>query len=164
PPKKYGWDAIDNDVMVNVKGAAAVVAAVLLLAAALFRPFRELRVQSRALRAIPVVLLVAAGLASVWLGGLADIGTTPVEWAKWAREQGASVWYGAAAASVVLALALLTFLLARRKAPVLGAIGVTLLMFNAAIDLWLGGLNVKPDQLVDVVKWAKDHGSAPGFY
>ncbi|HEY2735118.1 MAG TPA: discoidin domain-containing protein, partial [Polyangiales bacterium] len=42
PPKKYGWDAIDNDVMVNVKGTTALIAALILIAAC-FRRMRDNR-------------------------------------------------------------------------------------------------------------------------
>jgi len=164
PPKKYGWDAIDNDGMVNVKGVVAAIAAVLLLAAAYWRRFFDVRVQTYAWRAVLISLFGVASLIAVWLGGLADTATTPVAVSKWAREQGGTLFYAAAGVALVAALALSIVLFARRQAPALGATGATLLTFVAALALWLAGLNVKPDQLVSVVKWAKDHGSAPGFY
>jgi hypothetical protein len=73
PPKKYGWDAIDNDIMVNVKGVTAVIAALLLISA-YFRRARDSRlldfgierfrleeaqVSKRGLRIILNVLLAA---------------------------------------------------------------------------------------------------------
>jgi hypothetical protein len=163
PPKKYGWDAIDNDVMVNIKGVAAVVAA-LLLGAAYFRRFFELRLQAPALRALVVSIFGVASLISVWLGGLADSVTTPVSISKWAREQGPTPFYSAAIAALVLAFGLVIVLFAKRRGAILGAIGASLLTFLAALGLWLGGLNVKGESFLSVVKWAKDHGSAPGFY
>ena len=89
PPKKYGWDAIDNDIMVDVKGGAAVVAAVLLLAA-YFRRFREIRIQTPALRGAIVGMFGLASLACAWLGGLADTNTTPADFSTWPREVGAT--------------------------------------------------------------------------
>lgn len=164
PPKKYGWDAIDNDGMVNVKGVVAAIATVLLIAAAYWRKFFDLRIQTYAWRAVLVSLFGVTSLVSVWLGGLADTATTPVAISKWARELGGTVFYIAAALALIAAIALSVVLFAKRKAPALGATGATLLTFVAALALWLAGLNVKPGPLADVVKWAKDHGSAPGFY
>jgi hypothetical protein len=163
PPKKYGWDAIDNDGMVAIKGVAATIAAVLLLAA-FFRRFYELRIQTYALRALLISLFGVASLVAVWMGGLADTGTTPTELAKWAREQGGALFYGGTAALLSAAVALSVVLFAKRKAPVLGAIAASFLTFGAALTLWLAALNVKPDQVAEITKWAKDHGSAPGFY
>ncbi|HET8932595.1 MAG TPA: discoidin domain-containing protein [Polyangiales bacterium] len=168
PPKKYGWDAIDNDVMVNVKGVTAVIAAVLLLGA-YFRRFYELRIQSIGWRGFSIGLFALTSLISIWLAGLADTGTaTSVTfWAsivKWAREQGAGLLYSAAGAAFVAALLLIGVLRAKRSAPVFGALGATLLTALAGFALWMAALNPQGETVASVIKWAKDHGSAPGFY
>jgi hypothetical protein len=146
-----------------VKGTVAVIAAVLLLAS-FWRGFHNLRLQSRALRGVAIGLFAVTSLISTWLGGLADNGTTPVEISKWAREHGPALFYGSGAALIVVSLGLLVFLLSRRKAPVLGAIVLSTFTFVAALQLWLGAVAAQGQSFATVIKWSKDHGSAPGFY
>lgn len=70
PPKKYGWDAIDNDGMVAIKGWLALVAT-LLLACAWFAPLREARLRSAIVQVVIAGAVVLIALASLALGYIA---------------------------------------------------------------------------------------------
>ncbi|HEX7478941.1 MAG TPA: discoidin domain-containing protein, partial [Polyangiales bacterium] len=66
PPKKLGWDAIDNDVMVNVKGVLGVFAGLLLLASQALKRIPSLRRRVGAATAVFVASLAGCGLGFLW--------------------------------------------------------------------------------------------------
>ncbi|HKU44958.1 MAG TPA: discoidin domain-containing protein, partial [Polyangiales bacterium] len=116
PPKKFGWDALDNDGMVNVKGVVATLATLLLIAS-FWRRFYELRVSSRTVRGLIVGLFVAAAGFSAWLGFIASKGKGPEALLKFAKVSGSTPgWYYSAAILIATALAL-GILFWRRQAP-----------------------------------------------
>jgi hypothetical protein len=113
PPRKVGWDAIDNDVMVNIKGIVATIAAVLLLAS-YSRRFFELRIKATWVRALLVGLFSLASLVCVWLGQIAQKGEGPESLVKFAKVQGSAPgWYYSA--GILFATAVVVLLLCLRK-------------------------------------------------
>ncbi|HKP60039.1 MAG TPA: discoidin domain-containing protein [Polyangiales bacterium] len=116
PPAKFGWDAINNEVMVNIKGVTAVIAALLLLAS-YWRRFYELRITGPTVRVVLVGTFVLLAAFSTWLGVLADNGKGPAALAKFARVSGSSPgWYYSAAALFATAVVIL-LLCMRKQAP-----------------------------------------------
>ncbi|HKP60037.1 MAG TPA: discoidin domain-containing protein [Polyangiales bacterium] len=113
PPKKYGWDSLDNDGMVQVKGVVATIAALLLLAS-FWRRFYDLRINSRAVRGILIGLFVAAAGFSTWLGVMADKSKGPEALVKFAKVAGSTNgWYYTAV--LLISFALVILLLSMRK-------------------------------------------------
>ena len=113
PPRKFGWDAINNEVMVNIKGVTAIVAALLLIAS-LWRRFYDARIVSTTARAVIVGLFALAAAFSTWLGVMATSGKGPAALAKFARVSGtAPGWYYSAA--ILFATAVVVLLLCMRK-------------------------------------------------
>jgi hypothetical protein len=163
PPKKYGWDSIDNDIMVNIKGGAAVVATVLLLLS-MWRWFYERRITSRVVRGVVVGLFTVAGTLSVWLGGLADAGTLPDPYAKLIRAHGPSGYYLSAIVVLALAIALALGLSRTRLHAAFSATVVSLVVFGMAVLFWMGSYASRGLGMENAQHWAKVHGSAPGFY
>jgi len=116
PPKKFGWDAIDNDGMVNIKGVVAILAALLLLAS-YSRRFFELRIQSISVRGVVVGLFVLAAGVSAWLGWLAMKGTGPEAIVKFAKVSGSAPgWFYSAGILFSIGLVVLALCL-RKKGP-----------------------------------------------
>jgi hypothetical protein len=116
PPKKFGWDSLDNDGMVNVKGVVASLAALLLLLS-FWRRFYELRINSRALRGVLIGLCVAAAAFSAWLGVMADKSKGPEALVKLAKVAGSGPgWYYSAGILFATAVALL-LLFRRNQGP-----------------------------------------------
>jgi hypothetical protein len=70
PPKQYGWHAIDNDVMVEIKSWAAVIGTLLLIAIAIIAKVRELAPPAsdlaRRLKASAISLDVVLALMGVF--------------------------------------------------------------------------------------------------
>jgi hypothetical protein len=111
PPKKFGWDAIDNDGMVNIKGVVALIAAALLLLS--FWPkFYELRIGAVGARSATVGFFWVLAIVSVWFARMASSGKGPEALVKFARVSGSApgFWYSAgilfACGLAVLALSL----------------------------------------------------------
>ncbi|MEY4582053.1 MAG: hypothetical protein RL701_6756, partial [Pseudomonadota bacterium] len=163
PPKKYGWDAIDNDGMVNVKGFVSVLAA-LLMAATYFRRFFDARLRSKLARGLVIGFFALASVVSVWLGGLADTMTCPDTIAKWARSHTPLGFYTEASVVFAIAIGALVFFIRKRRFAIAGSALLTLLTFTGAILVWLGGIAANGGSVEVITKWAKVHGSAPGFY
>ena len=113
PPKKYGWDAIDNDVMVNIKGVAAVIAGLLLIAAC-FRRFYEARIRN------PIVRWGLVGfftLIALMFGAFALIvegGSGPAGLVKWLQVH-SSFWGCFYSGVLFLLIALALGLLALKR-------------------------------------------------
>lgn len=163
PPKKYGWDSIDNDGMVWIKGSVAAFAALLLIAS-FFRPFYALRIGRPSLRSLLVGVFVVAAALSVWLGGMADTGTTPDAWAKIVRARSAVFYFGLA---IVLVLGSIGLWIASARKALSNAVAASVgcvLVFIATLAIWAGSFVKGSAPYEEIAKWAKVHGSAPGFY
>jgi hypothetical protein len=113
PPKKYGWDAIDNDGMVIVKGVVALIAAIW-LAGAFWRRFYDLRINKRAIRFTIVGILTLKAIVLAWLGRMVDNDHGPADLLKWAKVHGSAPGFYYSAA-IVFALALVVLALSIRK-------------------------------------------------
>ena len=164
PPKKYGWDAIDNDVMVNIKGVISLVAAALMIAT-FWRRFAQARIRAIGWRSVLIGFFGVLTLLSAWFGGLADTGTTPADIVKWARtDHSPGAFYAGAGLLAVLAIGAAVTFRIKRAQPLMAAVLISCLVLGSALLLWLGAIAANGSGLVTLVKWTKDHGSAPGFY
>jgi hypothetical protein len=113
PPRKVGWNAIDNDVMVNVKGVAATIATVLLLLS-LWRRFNDWRIGPVWVRTLLVGTLTLASLICLWFAQIATKGEGPEALVKLAKVQGSAPgWYYSA--GILFATALVVLILSLRK-------------------------------------------------
>ncbi len=65
PPPKLGWDAIDNDVMVNIKGTLGAFAGFLLLASVLLPRIRRVGVRAAVAAGVLVATLAACGIGGL---------------------------------------------------------------------------------------------------
>jgi hypothetical protein len=116
PPKKYGWDAIDNDIMVVVKGVVALIATLWLIAS-YWRRFYEARIKARGLRIALVGALTLSALVLAWLGRIVDKNDGPETILKWAKVHGSTPgFYYSAGIVFFLALAVLA-LCWRKEGP-----------------------------------------------
>ena len=165
PPKKYGWDGIPNDdTMVNVKGTVAALAT-LLLALGFSRKFYGLRLQAIGGRAALVGFFVLTTFAAAWLGGIADAGTCFASVTQWVRAiANPAPFYAAAALVGSATLGLLVYFIRARKSAALAAILISVLTFGTTLLVFLAGLASRGPAVETIAKWAKAHGSAPGFY
>src|SRR5262249_42792058 len=116
PPRKFGWDAIDNDGMVNIKGVVAAIAALLLIAS-YSRRFFDARINAVGVRGLIVGLFVAAAGVSTWLGWVAQKGEGPAAIVKFAKVSGSAPgWYYSAAILFACGMAVLALCL-RKQGP-----------------------------------------------
>jgi hypothetical protein len=167
PPKKYGWDAIDNDVMVNVKGVVAIIGAVLLLAA-FWRRLYATDLMRKPI-ALGVLALVTLGLAvaASWFAHMCTTGLGPWYLVRWARTYGSTSSFYAAAVLIPL-LVLGSYGLRwydARLRPIGVRVALCTLLFASAIALGLLGYmldkNKGPEALLNIVKV---HFTSPGLY
>jgi hypothetical protein len=113
PPAKYGWDAIDNDGMVVIKGVVALVAG-LWLFGAFWRRFYEARIRSRGVRMIIVGVLMLKALGLAWLGRIVDKNEGPAALLQFCKVHASApgLYYSA---GIVFATALVVLALCLRK-------------------------------------------------
>jgi len=164
PPRKYGWDNITNDSMVNIKGVVATFASVLLLLG-LWRRFHELRVQALSARGLLLVPFALVGCAALWLGGLVDANTAPASLASLARGSGQPLpFYLGAAFAGFGALAVVGLSIQRPRLPRVSAFVVIALTLTAAVLLALAAIAGQNLYFAELTKQVRSHASAPGLY
>jgi F5/8 type C domain len=173
PPKKYGWDSLDNDSMVNVKGVVATLAMLLLIAGSDLRRFRVARIGPPVLRAGLVLLLLLTAAVLCWLATMTDTGVGIARLVLWLRSVRASAPGLYAASGIVGLVAIVFWLFAfdvrrlfewRIQSLSLRVALVLVLVLAAGLLAWLGRLADTGQGPEEIVKWVKVHASMPGLY